>query len=184
MVGRDGAFFRVRDASGGIEGYVAATSLAPESAAAAEDSGASTAESRDSGGEMSNAEKIDCVLAAAEALYGRPYAEASQPPDSFNSAGFVAFCFALVDVELPLTAHGQGFDGDYAVVTGAANLQRGDIVCFDTDSSDENPSDHTGIYLGDGYFVHASSSAGQVVVSSLSSGYYKSAFSWGRRILG
>ena len=57
-----------------------ATSLAPESAAAAEDFGASTAESRDSGGEMSNAEKIDCVLAAAEALYGRPYAEASQPP--------------------------------------------------------------------------------------------------------
>ena len=183
VVGRDGAFFRVRDASGGIEGYVAATSLAPESAAAAEDSGASTAESRDSGGEMSNAEKIDCVLATAEALYGRPYAEASQPPDSFNSAGFVAFCFAQVDVALPLTAHGQGFDGDYAVVTGAANLQRGDIVCFDTDSSDENPSDHTGIYLGDGYFVHASSSAGQVVVSSLSSGYYKSAFSWGRRIL-
>ena len=46
------------------------TGLTPMAAFAAEDSGASTAESRDSGGEMSSAEKIDCVLAAAEALYG------------------------------------------------------------------------------------------------------------------
>ena len=36
--------------------------------------------------------------------------------------------------------------------------------------------------LGGGYFIHASSGAGLVIVSTLNSGYYKEAFSWGRRI--
>ena len=157
------AFFRVRSA---------AADAAP------------SAEASDSLAEASVSEKIERVLAAANALCDRPYAEDGEPPESFNCAGFVAFCFAQADVELPDTARGQGFDGDYAMIAAAANLQPGDVVCFDTDPSDGNPSDHTGVYLGEGHFAHASSAAGQVVVSSLDSGYYKSAFSWGRRIFG
>ena len=62
-------------------------------------------------------------------------------------------------------------------------LKRGDVVCFDTEPTDGDLSDHTGIYLGQGYFIHSSSGAGKVIVSSLTSGYYKDNFSWGRRIL-
>ncbi|MGN1007103.1 MAG: NlpC/P60 family protein [Aristaeellaceae bacterium] len=43
--------------------------------------------------------------------------------------------------------------------------------------------DHTGIYLGSNMFIHASSGAGKVIVSDLSSGYYNRVFSWGRRVL-
>ena len=55
------------------------------------------------------------------------------------------------------------------------------MVCFDT-VSDSDACDHTGIYLGNGYFIHASSAAKKVILSSLSSGYYKRTFSWGRRV--
>ena len=48
--------------------------------------------------------------------------------------------------------------------------------------SDGDLSDHAGIYLGAGYFIHASSGQGKVVVSSLASGYYNQVFSWGRRV--
>ena len=62
-----------------------------------------------------------------------------------------------------------------------SELERGDLVCFDT-VVDNDLSDHVGIYLGKGWFIHASSVAKMVIVSDLSTGYYNRVFSWGRRI--
>ena len=56
------------------------------------------------------------------------------------------------------------------------------MVFFNT-ISDSDLSDHAGIYIGEGYFIHASSGAHKVVVSNLTTGYYGRVFSWGRRIL-
>ena len=57
----------------------------------------------------------------------------------------------------------------------------------DTDGGDIEKralSDHAGVYIGNGYFIHASSGGHRVVVSNLLSGsYYNRVFSWGRRIL-
>ena len=77
----------------------------------------------------------------------------------------------------------QGYD-DRMPEIAYADLARGDLVCFDTVGNDSDLSDHVGIYLGEGYFIHASSSAGKVIVSSMKSGYYKNVFSWGRRVFG
>ena len=63
-----------------------------------------------------------------------------------------------------------------------SGLRRGDLVFFNT-VSDGDLCDHTGIYLGSNMFIHASSGAGKVIVSNLSSGYYNRVFSWGRRVL-
>ncbi len=51
-------------------------------------------------------------------------------------------------------------------------LKEGDLVFFNLNAS--HP-DHVGIYLKEGYFIHASSSKG-VMVSSLKSEYYKKGF--------
>ena len=74
----------------------------------------------------------------------------------------------------------QGYDTRYKQVD-INSLKRGDLVCFNT-VADEDLTDHVGIYLGGGYFLHASSVARQVIVSQLKSGYYNRVFSWGRRI--
>ena len=90
-------------------------------------------------------------------------------------------------VSLKRSAYAQGYDEAYAKVEGAENLKRGDIVFFNT-ISDSDLSDHAGIYLGNGYFIHASTgSSKKVVISEIStksgSDYYYRNFSWGRRVL-
>ena len=61
-------------------------------------------------------------------------------------------------------------------------LQPGDLVFFNT-IADSDLSDHTGIYIGNGDFIHASSGGGHVMISSMLKGYYYTNFSWGRRVL-
>ena len=61
-------------------------------------------------------------------------------------------------------------------------LQPGDLVFFNT-IADNDLSDHTGIYIGGGDFIHASSGGGHVMISSMLKGYYYTNFSWGRRVL-
>ena len=86
-------------------------------------------------------------------------------------------------MSLKRSAYAQGYDESYTKIEGAANLRRGDVVFFNT-ISDSDLSDHAGVYIGDGYFIHASSGAHKVVVSNLTTGFYGRVFSWGRRILG
>lgn len=60
-------------------------------------------------------------------------------------------------------------------------LNPGDLVFFATTGNKKKIS-HVGIYLKDGYFIHASSRRG-VVVSNLSEDYYKKAWKKGGRPL-
>ena len=75
----------------------------------------------------------------------------------------------------------QGYNSG-TKIEGLANMQRGDIVCMNT-VSDSDLSDHVGIYMGNNKMIHASSGAGEVIISDLGSGYYNRVFSWGRRVL-
>ena len=58
------------------------------------------------------------------------------------------------------------------------NMQEGDMVFFNT----RGGVSHVGVYLGDGYFVHASVSNG-VTISSLDDDYYRRKFIGGGRPL-
>ena len=42
---------------------------------------------------------------------------------------------------------------------------------------------HSGIYIGDGQFIHASSGSGKVVISSLSNTYYNTHYYSARRVV-
>ena len=72
-------------------------------------------------------------------------------------------------------------------ITDRKDLKVGDLVFFNTvDDGASDLCDHVGIYIGDNEFIHASSAAGKVTISSLgtsSSSYYYRTFSWGRRII-
>ena len=130
---------------------------------------------------MSNAEKLEYVIHVAETKLGCPYVYGSFGPNSFDCSGFTTYCFRQINVELKHSAYTQGYDNSLKQLT-MAQLRRGDLVYFDT-VSDSDLSDHAGIYMGGGKFIHASSSGGQVIISTLASGYYNRVFSWGRRAL-
>ena len=130
---------------------------------------------------MSDAEKLEYVIYVAQTKLGKPYVYGSFGPNSFDCSGFTTYCYRQIGVELKHSAYTQGYDNSQQKISDPAQLKRGDIVCFDT-VSDSDLCDHTGIYLGNGKFIHASSSAKKVIVSTLASGYYSRVFSWGRRV--
>lgn len=124
------------------------------------------------------------LIVEAEQHLDAPYSYASFGPKSFDCSGFTYYCFKQVyGIELNHSAYTQGYEGDYEFIKEIENLQIGDLVCFNTNSRDKDLSDHVGIYLGEGMFIHCSSAKGKVIESSLLEGYYNERFSWGRRVL-
>ena len=116
---------------------------------------------------------------------GKPYAYSAAGPDAFDCSGFTTYVYKNFGISLPRSAKDQGY-GEYAPKIGRDELQPGDLVFFNTNSGDDDLSDHAGIYIGDGKFIHASSSetnGRKVIISSMDSGYYQRVFSWGRRVL-
>ncbi len=137
---------------------------------------------------MTNAQKLEYVIYVAQTQKGKPYkyggGYSKDPnPSGFDCSGLVYWSFLHIGVKVEASAYRQGYDDSLPKITKAAELKRGDIVCFNTNENDKDESDHTGIYLGNGKFIHASSSAKKVVESTLASGYYSRTFSWGRRVL-
>lgn len=126
-------------------------------------------------------EKIEKVIAIAKQQMGKPYVYATAGPNTFDCSGFTKYCYAKVGVSLRRSAQQVGYNNGKKI-EGISNLKRGDIVCFNT-VADNDLSDHVGIYLGGGQFIHASSGGGKVIISTLSNSYYNRVFSWGRRVL-
>ena len=132
-------------------------------------------------GSMTAAEKLEYVIYLAQGKLGRPYVYGATGPDKFDCSGLTCWAFKAVDVALKRSAYAQGYDETYRQIDGVESLKRGDLVFFNT-ISDSDLSDHVGIYIGNGYFIHASSGGHRVVVSNITTGYYNRVYSWGRRI--
>ena len=92
-------------------------------------------------------------------------------PSGFDCSGYTRFVFAKAGINLPRLADEQYMMGKSV---SKANLQPGDLVFFETY---EPGASHSGIYIGNGQFISATSSRG-VAVASLMGGY------WGERYLG
>ncbi len=86
-----------------------------------------------------------------------------------DCSGFTQQLFAKVGIYLPRTAEQQSKVG---IPVGRLDLlQPGDRLYFC--DSDRTRINHTGIYIGNGYFIHSSRSAGGVTVDFLSEKWLK-----------
>lgn len=133
-------------------------------------------------------EKIQQVIDIAKSQLNKPYVHgggyAQTSPSGFDCSGLVYWCYLHVGIKLKDSAYRQGYDDTYEKIE-MSDLKPGDVLVFDTDPDDSDKSDHTAIYIGNGEFIHASSTAKKVIQSSLEpeGSYYYRTFSWGRRIL-
>lgn len=116
------------------------------------------------------------ITDTAKKLVGVPYKWGGVTPKGFDCSGLVWYVFSENSVSLPRTADVQ-YQAGKTVAKG--NLQKGDLVFFTT--YEPGPS-HTGIYLENGNFIHASSSKG-VMVSNLTENYWKGRYLGARRVV-
>lgn len=85
----------------------------------------------------------------------------TSPETGFDCSGFVYYVYQQFGYELNRTAAAQAGNGSHVE---ADSLEPGDVLCFYKGSY----IGHSGIYIGNGEYVHAQDSATGVVVSPLS----------------
>lgn len=204
VAGRSGNYYMVQNKSGTFTGYIHKNYLTTQKPKVEATTNTNTGNSGTTSGSSdsrtkipsglkstvstysssySNSKKIEYAIYVAQNQLGKKYSSNPSEPKTFDCAGLMYYSFKAAGTKIPASAYAQGYDDDYTKITGVSGLKRGDIVCFNTNSTDDDLCDHTGIYLGSGKFIHASSGAGLVIVSDLTSGYYSRTFSWGRRVL-
>ena len=107
---------------------------------------------------------------------GIPYKYGGTTKRGFDCSGFVnAVYFNAFNIDLPRTTTLMSKQGEKK---SKSNLKSGDLVFF-------RPSRkymHIGIYVGDGQFMHSSTSKG-IIKSKLNNLYWKNKYRFSRRIL-
>ena len=96
---------------------------------------------------------------AAQSKIGAPYVYGAAGPHSFDCSGLVQWAYKQAGLNVPRTSYEQASAGTPVDI---AALQPGDVVSFYGGS-------HTGIYIGGGNIVHASTSSQPVKIAPLNS---------------
>lgn len=123
------------------------------------------------------AQRGDVVLTAVGLMETRYRYGGSVPSTGFDCSGLVAYVFNhAANQPLP---HNTAAIARLSRPISRKQLKAGDFVFFNTLN---RPFSHMGIYLGDGRFINAPSSGGQVRIDSLNNPYYAKRFESARTI--
>jgi len=109
------------------------------------------------------------VLQEARRYLGVPYVWGGNGPGGLDCSGLVKNCFGSCGVSLPRRASEQARVGQ-PVPLSLSDLQPGDRLYF---AVGRTSIDHTAIYLGGGYFIHASMSRHRVAIDHLGEPLYR-----------
>lgn len=122
------------------------------------------------------------IVAKAKEYLGCPYSYGKAGPNSFDCSGFTSYIYKQFGYSINRTASTQLNNDGTSIAR--ADLQPGDLVFF-RDYSCAKSASHVGIYIGNGQFIHASSSrsASGVKISSLSENWYANRYVGAKRIL-
>ena len=128
--------------------------------------------------ESSASSSGSAIVDTAKSYLGVRYVYGSASPSGFDCSGFTMYVYQQYGYSLPHSATSQWQSGLGTQVWSIGALQPGDLVFFNDPSRNAGKAcSHAGIYIGNGQFVHASSSRSQgVIISDLTSGYYYNYF--------
>jgi len=125
-----------------------------------------------------NLDKGNALIATAKTYMGVPYVFGGESPTSgLDCSSFTQLVMKKNGITLPRTAAEQYNQG---TAVDKDNLQIGDLVFFTTYKPGAS---HVGFYMGNHQFIHESSAAKQVTISSLEESYYTEHYIGARRYI-
>lgn len=114
-------------------------------------------------------DKCTRLLTDAKKKLGKKYVwGASGKGNTYDCSSFTKYVYGKNGIKIPRTSIMQSKHGQHVK---RKDLQKGDLIFFDTSKRRKGYVNHVGIYLGDNKFIHASSAKKKVVVSNLSKFY-------------
>jgi len=125
--------------------------------------------------------KEDEILETAKNFLGTKYVWAANGPSAFDCSGFTKYVFKENGITLPRYS---GHQANIGQKIKFAELQKGDLVFFDTEKKFRHKVNHVGIYIGNNKFIHASSAKKRVIITSFTKKkFYKKKFLYARRVI-
>lgn len=120
------------------------------------------------------------VVSYAKQYLGYPYIVGGKTPATgFDCSGFTRYIFLNFGYSLGSTAASQT---DIGIVISRENLEPGDLILFLNE--EKTGIGHTGIYIGNGEFIHSANPQRGVVIDNLNTNsYYSERFVSARRIV-
>ena len=112
------------------------------------------------------------IAETARAQIGRSYRAGGRTEQGFDCSGLVQYCYARHGLVIPRTAAQQA---EYGI--RVCELRAGDILVFAPGLF----SLHTGIYVGNGLFVHAPGKGRSVEICRLDARHWQKIFVGARR---
>ena len=119
------------------------------------------------------------IIRTAEKYIGTPHCMGGTTKKCMDCSGLTYVSFAKNKIEIPRNSQEQARYG--RVIFNQSDLKKGDLVFFTKSYSSSDYITHVGIYLGNGKFIHASTSAG-VTETPLNNSWWSQRFVFGTRI--
>lgn len=126
------------------------------------------------GADFEGSSELGAAAAAmARSLLGCRYVSGGRGPSSFDCSGLMYYIYNQLGHPIARGSSSQYYNSGYFVSTDA--MQPGDLIFFFDRRFDSSggtlPTTHVGMYVGDGQFIHASTTSYRVQYDSIY-GYY------------
>jgi cell wall-associated NlpC family hydrolase len=120
----------------------------------------------------------EALIALSKTYVGAPHKMGGITKKGIDCSGFMMVIHGEFGIKLPHSAHEQARYG--TIVPLKSDLKKGDMVFFYASYNTSNFITHSGVYLGDGTFIHTSNSCG-VIITSMDDAYWKALYLFGTR---
>lgn len=105
------------------------------------------------------------VVSNAKSLLGVRYVYGGASKSGVDCSGLIYYAYRNAGISVPRTSRDYG---SFGTKVSLSNIKAGDVVAMDTRPRDgKTMITHVGLYIGGGQMIHASSSLGKVVTTSL-----------------
>jgi lipoprotein Spr len=121
----------------------------------------------------------DEIIKTAQKYLGVPHCMGGTTTKCMDCSGLLFTVFASHGISLPHNSEEQARYG--IIIAGMNELKKGDLLFFIRSYKTNRFITHSGIYIGNNNFIHASSSKG-VIITSINDRWWKERFIFGTRV--